>query len=163
MANNKFLDLTGLKKVIDWQKATFVQYNSDTHVLSSEGGGGNIKKLAIDSLIMRGIFNYNAQSAILDAQSMMFIEYDGSSYSGRPLSSSTIAPNQINVSDQGDGIYIKPNGIVLSSKESKKTIAFLTNGSTYDLSEKADKVDLIDLETSSISNDNIDKIFADLA
>lgn len=126
-------------------------------------GGGNIEKLAIDRLIMKGIFNDNAQSAVLDAQSIVFIEHDGSSYSGRPLSSSTIAPNQIIVGDQGDSLYINPNGIVLLSKKSKETIAFLTNGSTYDLSEKADKVDLIDLETSSISNNNIDQIFADLA
>lgn len=38
MANNKFLDLTGLKKVIDWQKATFVQYNSTTNALAVNGG-----------------------------------------------------------------------------------------------------------------------------
>lgn len=37
MANNKFLDLTGLKKVINWSKNTFVQYNSDTSTLSTGG------------------------------------------------------------------------------------------------------------------------------
>lgn len=45
MANNKFLDLTGLKKVINWSKNTFVQYNSDTSTLST--GGGNINKVVM--------------------------------------------------------------------------------------------------------------------
>lgn len=39
----KFLDYTGLTKVVEWVKSKFVQYDSTAHTLSMGGGGVNLQ------------------------------------------------------------------------------------------------------------------------
>lgn len=56
--NTKFLDYSGLKKVIDWAKSNFVSYNSGSSVLSS--GGVNINKIVMtDGVITNTVKSQN--------------------------------------------------------------------------------------------------------
>lgn len=219
MANNKFLDLTGLKKVIDWQKANFTQYNSSTNTLSIEGG--DISKLQVDSILKNGgkstevyttnggvkdlstyintknnilysgsnqvyainipynssgdvyqsyisynsiyakklKWDYDSQSDVLSAG--VFINFENSGgeilkvYVDQYSEDNDPAITISSTSDDYVGLEITTTGIRKHRITDRySTIAFTTDGKTYDLTQ---------LETSSISNDNIDQIFADLA